>query len=172
MENSACELTDGQIMEINFLLTEVSLELLGNSFYDIHGQKQNGLASLYNVCSMPGTNNLHCDLIKELDMEYLLPKNTTEDFLTPITAETNTSKPEASPTITSSCRPEYDDFESSNSNPTKDAPKKAKRRRRQTTTSMKPSPPAIIEVEKTEQEIEENAKRDVVRTIKRMVETG
>lgn len=82
-------LTVKEMDEINFLLTEVSLELLGNRFYDIHGENKNGLAALYASGPMPLSNNLNCDLIKKLDMEYLLPKNSStynhnDDFLVPM----------------------------------------------------------------------------------------
>lgn len=40
-------LTIEEMDEINVLLTEVSLELLGNRFYDIHGQAHDSLRELY-----------------------------------------------------------------------------------------------------------------------------
>ena len=45
------ELTVEKMDLINFLLTEVSLELLGNTFFDVFGQKSNGLNHLLSMKS-------------------------------------------------------------------------------------------------------------------------
>lgn len=51
--------------DINVLLTEVSLELLGNKFYDIHGQAHETLRELYlpNVKVRPNYEADQCDLM-------------------------------------------------------------------------------------------------------------
>lgn len=54
--------------DINVLLTEVSLELLGNQFYDIHGQVHESLRELYlpNVQVKPNYVQNESDLMREL----------------------------------------------------------------------------------------------------------
>lgn len=61
--------------EINVLLTEVSLELLGNQFYDIHGQAHASLRELYlpnvelKIDYEPDQSDLMRELMKEVVAE-------------------------------------------------------------------------------------------------------
>lgn len=56
---------------LNFRLTEVSLELLGNNFYDIFGRKCDTLGSLYRSKSGQTTNQsaANSDLVAALKVE-------------------------------------------------------------------------------------------------------
>lgn len=64
------QLTEMEMNEINVLLTEVSLELLGNQFYDIYGQRRDTLRELYTPgiarrADYPGPES--CDLIERIN---------------------------------------------------------------------------------------------------------
>lgn len=67
--------------DINVLLTEVSLELLGNTFYDIHGQAHSTLRELYlpNVEVKPNYDPYKSELMREIirsNSDAVLPVNT------------------------------------------------------------------------------------------------
>lgn len=64
-------LTVDQMDVLNFRLTEVSLELLGNKFYDIFGQKCDTLGSLYRSKSGQTNNDFAADsdLVAALQLE-------------------------------------------------------------------------------------------------------
>lgn len=64
-------LTVDQMDVLNFRLTEVSLELLGNKFYDIFGQKCDTLGSLYRSKSGQTNNEFSADsdLVAALKVE-------------------------------------------------------------------------------------------------------
>lgn len=64
-------LTVDQMDVLNFRLTEVSLELLGNNFYDIFGQKCETLGSLYRSKTGPTNNEFAADsdLVAALKIE-------------------------------------------------------------------------------------------------------
>jgi len=66
-------LTVDQMDVLNFRLTEVSLELLGNNFYDIFGQKCDTLGSLYRSKSGPTSKEFAADsdLVAALRLENI-----------------------------------------------------------------------------------------------------
>ncbi|XP_037041932.1 uncharacterized protein LOC119078480 [Bradysia coprophila] len=64
-------LTVDQMDVLNFRLTEISLELLGNQFFDIFGRKCDTLGSLYRSKSGPATDKFAAgsDLVAALKVE-------------------------------------------------------------------------------------------------------
>lgn len=164
--------------EINFLLTEVSLELLGNRFYDIHGESKNGLAALYASGPMPLSNNLNCDLIKKLDMEYLLPKksasyNQHDDFLVPMDVDADGEPTAAAVKIR---RTSFSVNEHETKHISMAPAKIAKVKRRRQTTVVSSTAKGAVSTNQSESDqldaAEEKARAIVVKQIKKLVESG
>lgn len=66
------DLTIEKMDRINFLITEVSLECLGNKFFDIYGNKTNSLLGLISVNTLktePTAEDCETDLWKSLTAE-------------------------------------------------------------------------------------------------------
>lgn len=66
------QLTTDEMDQINFLLTEISFQLLGNTFYDIFGQQSPSLSRLVSMKStrkQPNYVENDCTMIKALDLE-------------------------------------------------------------------------------------------------------
>lgn len=78
------QLSVEEMDDINVLLTEVSLELLGNQFYDIFGQQRETLRELYRggIEKRPGYSMApECDLMKQLDAN---DKNRLNENIAPV----------------------------------------------------------------------------------------
>lgn len=63
---SMSHLTIEKMDRINFLITEVSLECLGNKFFDIYGKQTNSLLGLISLNSLSATNGTSSDSESDL----------------------------------------------------------------------------------------------------------
>lgn len=83
-----------QMDDINVLLTEVALGLLGNQFYDIYGKNQQSFVPLLskNLTQQQNWSFENCDLVKSLEINENVPSNQSKPISENIIHQTKQTK--------------------------------------------------------------------------------
>lgn len=98
--------------QINFLLTEVSLECLGNKFYDIYGNQRDSLLNLISIKSLeqqkPATSVSESKLLKALHIDPIKYENARKVQLPklPVSRKRRMSLSDTDKTTEIPCEPE------------------------------------------------------------------
>lgn len=78
--------------DLNFLLTETALKLLGNDFFDIEGVGFENLKELINFHTKPSAHNTSLEQCLDVDMESLMTKSETDICKQPYLEHINSTK--------------------------------------------------------------------------------
>lgn len=83
--------------DLNFLLTETALKLLGNDFFDIEGNGFENLKELINFNTRPSAQQTALEECLDVNMESLMTKSETDICKQPYMEHINSTKSTSDP---------------------------------------------------------------------------